>query len=146
MSTTGYSGLERAEDCNKGLGLGPFEPVGLDLRLVLFIFGFPAMLFFAFGRGIAVVRAIIEAKEGDKGSLSLGFCEEVRLYNLAPNPTLIAYRKRYTLQCPVHGVKTGKVLWVLLPLFGMKIALLSLGSSCILSLLGALALFLITWH
>lgn len=75
--------------------VGPFEPTGLDLRPVLFISGFPTMLFFASGRGIAVVRAIIEAKEGDKGSLSLGFREEVRLYYSAPDPTLIAYKGKF---------------------------------------------------
>lgn len=75
--------------------VGPFEPTGLDLRPVLFISGFPTMLFFASGRGIAVARAIIEAKEGDKGSLSLGFREEVRLYYSAPDPTLIAYKGKF---------------------------------------------------
>jgi len=50
------------------------------------------MFFFAYRRDIAVVHAIIKAKEGDKGSLSLGFREEVRLYYSAPDPTLIAYK------------------------------------------------------
>lgn len=75
--------------------VGPFEPTGLDLRPVLFISGFPTMLFFASGRGIATARAIIEAAEGDKGSLSLGFREEVRLYYSAPDPTLIAYKGNF---------------------------------------------------
>ncbi|KAH9301636.1 hypothetical protein KI387_013219 [Taxus chinensis] len=76
--------------------LGPFEGAsGIDLRPVLFISGFPTLLMFASGTGIAVARAIIEANEGDAGSLSLSFRHQVRLYYSAPDPTLIAYKSRF---------------------------------------------------
>ncbi|GLJ21452.1 hypothetical protein SUGI_0395700 [Cryptomeria japonica] len=78
------------------LQLGPFdEASGLDLRPLLFISGFPTVLIFASGRGIAVSKAIIEANEGDNGSINLGFREEVRLYYSAPDPALIAYKGKF---------------------------------------------------
>lgn len=74
------------------LELGAFEATGLDLRPVMFLARFPTLIIFAQGLGIAVARAIIEAKDGDIGSLNLNFRNDVRLYYTASKPSMLAYQ------------------------------------------------------
>jgi len=74
------------------LELGAFEETGLDLRPVMFLAHFPTLIIFAQGLGIAVARAIVEAKDGDIGSLNLNFRNDVRLYYTASKPSMLAYQ------------------------------------------------------
>lgn len=76
--------------------LGTFGSTGLDLRPILFLSRYPTILLFAQGKGIAVARAILEAKDADTGSLNLGHRDDVRLYYSAPTPSLLAYQALFT--------------------------------------------------
>ncbi|CAM6017319.1 unnamed protein product [Sphagnum balticum] len=77
------------------LELGAFEATGLDLRPVMFLARFPTLIIFAQGLGIAVARAIVEAKDGDIGSLNLNFRNDVRLYYTASKPSMLAYQSNF---------------------------------------------------
>lgn len=72
--------------------IGPFDESGLDLRPILFLTRFPTILLFASGKGIAVAKAIIEAKDADMGSLNLGLREQTRLFYWSPEPSLVLYK------------------------------------------------------
>jgi NAD(P)H-flavin reductase len=53
-------------------------------------------VFFARGRGVAVARAIVEATDGDMGSMNLTFRDEVRLFCSASKPSELAYQDKYS--------------------------------------------------
>lgn len=72
--------------------VGPFSQTGLDLRPVLFIHRYSTMLIFAQGEGIAVARTLIETREENVGSLSLGLRQQTRLFYSAARPSLIAFK------------------------------------------------------
>lgn len=75
------------------LEVGPFvQTSGLDLRPILTLARFPTIVFFARGLGVAVARAIVEAIDGDSGSMNLSFRDEVRLFCSAPKPSELAYQ------------------------------------------------------
>ena len=75
------------------LEVGPYvQESGLDLRPILTLARFPTVVFFARGRGTAVTRAIIEAIDGDTGSMNLSFRDEVRLFCSASKPSELAYQ------------------------------------------------------
>jgi hypothetical protein len=75
------------------LEVGPFvQESGLDLRPIMTLARFPTVVFFARGRGLAVARAIVEAKDGDNGSMNLSFRDEVRLFCSASKPSELAYQ------------------------------------------------------
>jgi len=78
------------------LEVGPFlqEP-GLDMRPILTLARFPTIVFFARGRGMAVARAIVEAIDGDNGSMNLSFRDEVRLFCSASKPSELAYQDKF---------------------------------------------------
>ncbi|XP_024358157.1 fruit protein pKIWI502 [Physcomitrium patens] len=78
------------------LEVGPYlQTAGLDLRPILTLSRFPTIVFFARGRGLAVARAIVEAIDGDVGSMSLSFREEVRLFCSASKPSELAYQEKF---------------------------------------------------
>lgn len=91
MSGVGLPGQE--------LEVGPFDSAGLDLRPILYLSRFPTLVFFAQGLGVAVARSILEAKDGDNGSMNLSFRDEVRLFYSSPRPSQLAYQvlSRYFL-------------------------------------------------
>ncbi|KAG0621303.1 hypothetical protein M758_3G009700 [Ceratodon purpureus] len=75
------------------LEVGPYvQESGLDLRPILTLARFPTVVFFARGRGLAVARAIVEAKDSDNGSMNLSFREEVRLFCSASKPSALCYQ------------------------------------------------------
>lgn len=74
------------------LEVGPFDKSGLDLRPILFLARFPTILLFASGKGIAVAKSIIEAKDADVGSLSLGQREDIRLFYWEPEPSRVLFK------------------------------------------------------
>ncbi|KAJ7281231.1 hypothetical protein O6H91_Y362800 [Diphasiastrum complanatum] len=67
----------------------------MDLRPVMCFHQYPTLLFFASGKGIAIARSIIEARDGDFGSLNFDLRQEIRLYYSAPTPSLLMYKERF---------------------------------------------------
>ena len=51
----------------------------MDVRPMLSIYGYPTLVMFASGKGIATAKALIEATS-DANGLDLGFRQSVRLY------------------------------------------------------------------
>ncbi|KAH7296778.1 hypothetical protein KP509_26G038500 [Ceratopteris richardii] len=78
------------------LELGPFDMSGLDLRPILFLARFPTVLFFASGKGIAVAKAIIEAKDNDSGSMILGMRQDIRLFYWSPDPSKVLFQDKFS--------------------------------------------------
>eukprot|EP00250_Pteridium_aquilinum_P008148 c17716_g1_i1 orf=362-1498(-) len=77
------------------LELGPFDYSGLDLRPILFLTRYPTILFFASGKGISVAKAIIETKDADVGSMTLGMREDIRLFYWSPEPSKVLFKDHF---------------------------------------------------
>lgn len=74
------------------LEIGPFDYSGLDLRPIYFLTRYPTILFFASGKGIAVAKAIIEAKDADLASMTLGMRENIRLFYWSLEPSKVLFK------------------------------------------------------
>ncbi|KAI5084333.1 hypothetical protein GOP47_0000502 [Adiantum capillus-veneris] len=75
--------------------LGPFNFDGLDLRPVMFLTRYPTLLFFASGKGIAIAKAIIEARDNDVGSMNLGRRVDIRLFYWSPDPSKVLFKDKF---------------------------------------------------
>ena len=88
--------------------VGPFVGLAIDLRKLMFVYGYPTLLLVTEGDDIATAKALVEAT---RGGLDLEAREAVRVYNLLhASEHAILSEEMHTLEQKLDSLKVERVV------------------------------------